>query len=1070
MASIDGGIGSDWLDGTSDDDVMNGFAGLDRIFGGAGNDSLFGGIDGDRLYGQEGNDLLNGGAGSDTLDGGSGFDLADYSTNSALGVDLDLAGGRSTSGTYHDTLIGVEGAIGSPFADNLLGDAGDNLLRGGEGDDYLAGLAGNDTLIGDAGNDTLEGGTGDNWVSYADNATAVQVDLQLDHGHDGSGDDTLTGIAHAIGSNFDDALHGDGEANRLDGLEGDDLIIGREGDDWMRGGAGNDSLYGDDGFDTADFHDASGPILADLALEIASGGAGDDILAGFEALIGSQTSDTLRGNAEANWLNGAGGSDLIEAGAGNDSIFLSSGNDTLSGGAGDDVFVFETPQAAGEITLITDFEMGEALRGQPEFVSISAVSDGEGLYAGEIGIVVSATSTRLHFGLDAVAGADLVIDLAGTFQVGDFAIDPFDRNALLYAPDLNADRHVVGSNAYNFLSAGYGNDTLDGLGGNDTLLAFDGDDLLQGGDGNDFLAPGTGVNVVDGGAGQDRVDFHEARTAVRVDLATGLAELAGQQSQLIDIEDVQGSAHADTLSGDWRANWLIGEGSDDSISGGTGNDTLEGGSGYDRLIGDAGNDVLIGGSDADDMLGGKGDDQYFVDHAADRVLEYIADPEIGGVDLVLSAVDVYFLPDNVENARIANSNGAGSLHGNALDNVLYPGFGSNILNGGAGNDTVNYRLASAGVNVSLGITNPQQTSGSGEDRLSDIENLLGSNYADRLIGNDGDNVLSGGRGNDTLQGGKGMDTASYADADSAVTVSLAITQGQATGGAGRDWLSGLENLTGSNWNDALTGNYTANVLDGGDGIDTLVGGMGDDSYIVDVTGDLVHEQPGQGVDTVISHARTYQLPDNVERGVIALSGKADLTGNAQANTITAGNGNNLIRGGDGSDTVSYAVASGGVIVDLRQTGAQNTVSSGLDTLRSIENLLGSPYADQLTGNQQANRLNGGAGPDTLTGGGGNDVFLMRSAADVGSDEALCDVITDFSPGDRIDLSGIDADTLSNGNQAFDELIATASLFSRAGQLRLSGEYLYGNTDDDEAAEFVIKLNGVSTLSLSDLVL
>jgi Ca2+-binding RTX toxin-like protein len=119
--------------------------------------------------------------------------------------------------------------------------------------------------------------------------------------------------------------------------------------------------------------------------------------------------------------------------------------------------------------------------------------------------------------------------------------------------------------------------------------------------------------------------------------------------------------------------------------------------------------------------------------------------------------------------------------------------------------------------------------------------LIGNGGSDSLVGGEGDDILAGGAGNDTLVGGANNgfgDTATYIDAGAGVTVSLAISGTQSTGGGGTDTLSNIENLTGSTYDDRLTGNGAANVLDGlsgndsligGGGNDTLIGGLGDDS-------------------------------------------------------------------------------------------------------------------------------------------------------------------------------------------------------------------------------------------------
>src|SRR5207302_896334 len=157
-----------------------------------------------------------------------------------------------------------------------------------------------------------------------------------------------------------------------------------------------------------------------------------------------------------------------------------------------------------------------------------------------------------------------------------------------------------------------------------------------------------------------------------------------------------------------------------------------------------------------------------------------------------------------------------------------------VLDGGDGTDTASYADAGSAVTVSLALQHTlQDTGGAGWDLLSHIENLAASALGDVPTGDAGANVLSGlasddphqgGAGNDTLDGGDGTDTAGYSDAASAVTVSLAITTAQDTGGAGSDTLSNIENLTGSAFADTLTGDENNNVISGLAGNDTLQGG------------------------------------------------------------------------------------------------------------------------------------------------------------------------------------------------------------------------------------------------------
>ncbi|EJM09474.1 VCBS repeat-containing protein, partial [Pseudomonas sp. GM21] len=137
-----------------------------------------------------------------------------------------------------------------------------------------------------------------------------------------------------------------------------------------------------------------------------------------------------------------------------------------------------------------------------------------------------------------------------------------------------------------------------------------------------------------------------------------------------------------------------------------------------------------------------------------------------------------------------------TLTGTSGDDVMVAGTGNNVINAGDGNDVL--------------------TAGSGNNELH---------------GGAGEDLLFSGAGNDLLDGGTGIDTANYAHATAGVTVNLGLTGAQNTLGAGTDTLTGIEKLTGSNFNDTLTGDNNSNVIDGGLGNDTLNGGGGDDFLI-----------------------------------------------------------------------------------------------------------------------------------------------------------------------------------------------------------------------------------------------
>ncbi len=283
--------------------------------------------------------------------------------------------------------------------------------------------------------------------------------------------------------------------------------------------------------------------------------------------------------------------------------------------------------------------------------------------------------------------------------------------------------------------------------------------------------------------------------------------------------------------------------------------------------------------------------------------------------------------------------------------TLFGGPGNDALTGTSGNDTIYGDLATPG-------------SIDGDDTIH-----AGA----------GDDVIIGGGGNDLIDGGAGNDTASYANAASGVTVSLAITAAQSTGGAGSDTISNVENLTGSAFADTLTGDAGNNVITGGAGNDALDGGGGVNtaSYAGAASGVTVslaiataQNTGGAGSDTLTNF-----------QNLIGSAYADTLTGNAGDNVLTGGGGNDTLDGGPGSDTASFADGTSAVTVSLAIGGAQ-AVGGGLgsDTLISIDNLIGSAFDDTLTGDAGNNVLTGGAGNDTLDGGAGNDTASYAAAA------------------------------------------------------------------------------------------
>lgn len=227
-----------------------------------------------------------------------------------------------------------------------------------------------------------------------------------------------------------------------------------------------------------------------------------------------------------------------------------------------------------------------------------------------------------------------------------------------------------------------------------------------------------------------------------------------------------------------------------------------------------------------------------------------------------------------------------------------------------------------------------------------------------------------------------------------------------TGSAGIDSIaagSGNDTVYGLEGNDKLYGADGDDVLDGGAGADTLTGGFGNDTYIADALDSIV-EAALAGTDEVRTTAASLSLGSfaNVENLTFTGSGGFTGTGNALANRITGGDGNDFLNGGGGADTLYGGAGNDTYAVD--NTGDRLEDTGGVDTVRAVisytlgdgfENLIlsgtagrtgtgnglgnvitGTALGDRLVGLGGNDTLDGGAGADTLEGGEGDDVLII----------------------------------------------------------------------------------------------
>jgi Ca2+-binding RTX toxin-like protein len=572
-----------------------------------GNNELIGGNGSDVLEGRGGADLLVGGTFTADFD----LDFASYESSPAAvtvrlaGVGSDTQSAIATGGDAQgDTLVGIEGLIGSQHDDTLTGNSLDNVLAGGPGNDVLDGKGGINTA--DYSQDHVFG-----FVPAADR---VVVNLGLS-GAAGSGAefkalvgsfqqlsvDTLINIQNVTGTYGPDTIVGNEQDNTLDG---------RGGDDTLDGGFGNDTLIGGTGINTASYssHDAATTPLGEqniisLGLNGADGSFNrseffrtgpliveTDILRGIENIIGSSRSETINGNEQVNNINGGGGDDVINGGGGNDALDGGLGNDTLIGGGGSDTAVYVSHDS---VALVT---------GEQDVISLG-LNGADGSYTRSQ--LVSSRPLQYQ-----VVEHDVLRDITNVFGSNhDETINGNEQNNTLVGRGGNDNLNGgAGSDVYDYIGdfgLAFGNDRISDDSGTDLLAVNSFSDILGAQHiGNDLLLTLTGgtIRIVDQFAGHTVENIEDASRNVMV-LATGL--VGGNAPGIIASGDA-----GETLDGKGGDDFLFGNGGNDTLLGGDGNDRLDGGAGNDVLNGGNGDDVLIGGPGNDVLTGGPGHDVF----------------------------------------------------------------------------------------------------------------------------------------------------------------------------------------------------------------------------------------------------------------------------------------------------------------------------------------------------------------------------------------------------------------------------------------------------------------------------
>ena len=993
--------------------------------------------------------------------------VGDQGANFVLGasnVKFDLVDGNTIQTNVSATLTRQGRNLTLLSIDNVNGTGNDydNLIIGNRGNNILDGGVGNDTIFGGAGIDTvLFSDTVDSYtVTYAsagqiftfvgaDSFTDTVTEVEFFQFSDGtfSASQIQSGATSIVTANAVARIVSTSEGTSITKtitfeVRLSNAVLTQQTIDYTFSGIGASPTDASDVFGnmsgTLTF--AAGETLKTLSLNIVTDGifeanksialtllnASSKIVIGNAVAItvivnddiapvykyGTELSEKIIGTSNTDLIFGIGGNDVLSGSSGIDSLEGGAGNDTLDGGLGVDVMIGGT----GDDTYIVDnvFDLVDEstgdgidlLKSSISFNLSAALGDVENLLlTGSAALI--GTGNHLSNVITGNGGANILFGLAGDDTLdgglgndtmyGGTGDDTYIVNSVLDIVDetIGDGMDTVRSSVTLSLSntatirGDVENLTLTGaaaLNGTGNGLA----NTLIGNSGANILAGLGGADVLDGGLGIDTASYSASTSGVDVSLSRGTGFGGDAESDtLISIENLIGSRANDVLAGNAGNNILdgglgidtvsyasatagikislaltsaqatIGAGTDtlrgfENIIGSDFNDILIGSSLANSLEGGAGNDTLDGGLGVDVMIGGTGDDTYIVDNVFDLVDESTGD----GIDLLKSSISFNLSAalGDVENLLLTGS-AALIGTGNHLSNVITGNGGANILFGLAGDDTLDG-----------GLGNDTMYGGTGDDTYI-VNSVL--DIVDETIGD-------------------GMDTVR-----SSVTLSLSNTA-TIRGDVENLTLTGAAALngTGNGLANTLIGNSGANILAGLGGADVLDGGLGIDT--------ASYSASTSGVDVSLSRGTGFG-GDAESDTLISIE---NLIG-SRANDVLAGNaGNNILDGGLGIDTVSYASATAGIKISLALTSAQATIGAGTDTLRGFENIIGSDFNDILIGSSLANSLEGGAGNDTLDGGLGVDVFIYNQT-DFGAD-----IIKNFQNGmDKLQFNSLLADSI-----------------------------------------------------------
>jgi Ca2+-binding RTX toxin-like protein len=840
-----------------------------------------------------------------------------------------------TTGTGNDDLtVGDISFSGIDIVKAHFNAGNDQLLASATTSAVQAwGDLGDDVLTGGHAADTLDGGAGFDIVDYSSVTSAIGVRVDLGGSgasNDGWGKaDLLNGFEGLRGSNQADTITGSNNADQIWGLGGDDVIDGGAGNDIIDGGDGDDTLSGLSGDDT---------LSGGSGSDIINGGSNNDILYGYysydavgtDLLRSDDGNDTLSGEIGNDTLDGGAGDDTLDGGDGNDKLGGGRGDDTLFGGTGTDTVFNPEAVESGAVGVYTKLGGGDALTpwyfnqatghwyavissgttGDWDSAKAEAVAHGGNLVTVDDATeeqwlrTTFGTSTRFWIGLSDAAeeGVWTWADSSSASYRHWNSGQP-DNAPITGFPDVGEDYAVLN---YNTITGAW-NDwdirrseyvhtdgimeaeflpSVDAFGGHDIILGIG---TILGTDRDDYLVGNGKHNNITGGKGEDIIRAEAGNDFVR---------------------------------------WSAGDG-DDSVTLGGGNDTL-------LVTGDLVNANAVRISQysawANIVMKANGlEETIYVEDSGDIADQTIdittgsANDSVTIFDLQETGVAMVKLQLGAGGDYLDASQSTVSVtaQGGTGNDVMIAGRGVDVLDGGDGEDTIDYSYVDSlvGIDLDLSLSTAANDGFGNRDTLTAFEDVIGTEYADRITGNAANNDIRGASGDDVVFGLGGNDTL---------------------------------------WGEA--GNDT---LDGGTGDDRFNGGAGDDVIKGGTT----------GVDTLIFATSSIGVFVQLYDDGTGVSASVDPSGMVTVDAFYGQDALEGIDGADGTDNFDFMIGNNADNV-FNGWGGDDVLrgNAGNDILR------GDFGDDLLEGGTGDDYIAGGAGLNRVFAGAGNDVVTMGTLA------------------------------------------------------------------------------------------